>query len=253
MATKHAAWVWVPALVLLAFMGPRSAVYAQDTRSALPSLAPFAASGTTTIQPPWKIELFPGSAEKHPAQFSIETIEGMQALRVATTDAYGALSHSWSGAVPGPLTWRWRLDFPLRDADIATKAGDDDALKVCVMFDQPLDEMPFFERAALQLARVTTSTDLPAATVCYLWDSRYPAGRTGANPYSARVRYIVLRGPDAPLARWQDERRDVAADFKRLFGNESPQVPPLLAVLVGADSDNTHGSSVGYIAALKWK
>ncbi len=238
---------------LLAALGSGAAVHAQNPRTAQPALAPFAAAGTTTLQPPWKIEPFPGSADKRPAQFRIEAVDGTQALRIAADDAYGVLAHPWRGAAPGQLSWRWRLDQPLESADIATKAGDDNALKVCAMFDQPLGEMPFFERAALQLARATTSAELPAATVCYLWDSRYPAGRSGQNPYSARVRYLVLRGPEAPLARWQDESRDVAADFKKLFGDESPQVPPLLAVVVGADSDNTHGSSVGYVTALKWK
>ena len=240
-------------IALFATLGASAMAQAQGTSATSAVLAPFAASGATTIRPPWKIEPFPGSAERRPARFAIETVDGTQALRIEADNAYGALAHPWSGAVPGALSWRWRLDQPLASADIATKAGDDNALKVCAMFDQPLDQMPFLERAALQLARATTSTDLPAATVCYLWDGRYAAGRSGRNPYSARVRYIVLRGPEAPLARWQDERRDLAADFKKLFGDESPDVPPLLAIVVGADSDNTHGSSLGYVAGLKWK
>lgn len=233
-------------------LAPLAQAQIKDLRDMPQSIAPFAAAGAKTIQPPWEIQPFPGSAAKKPAGFSIETIEGVTALRVAADDAYGTLAHPWPDAFPGILAWRWRLDQPLTNTDIDTRAGDDNALKVCVLFDQPLDQIPFLERAALQLARSATSIPLPAATVCYLWDSRYPAGHAGRNPYTGRVRYIVLRGPEAPLARWQDERRDVGADFKKLFGEESPRVPPMLAVAVGADSDNTHGSSVSYVAALKW-
>ena len=237
----------------LAVIGPSTPAHAQGTQTAPAALASFSASGKDTIQPPWKVEPFPGSADKRLGQFSIETIDGSQALRVAAENAYGALTHPWRGAALGPLRWRWRLDQSLANTDIATKAGDDNPLKVCVLFDQPLDQIPFLERTALRLARAALSSDLPAATVCYLWDSRYPPGRTGQNPYSPRVRYIVLRGPEAPLLRWQNEQRDVAADFKKLFGDESPEVPPLLAIVVGADSDNTHGSSVGYVSGLKWR
>jgi len=46
------------------------------------------------------------------------------------------------------------------------------------------------------------------------------------------------------------ERRDVAADFMQLFGAESPQVPPIVGVAIGADTDNTHGHSLGHVAGL---
>ncbi len=231
-------------------LAPCTATQAQQGAA---SLAPLAAAGSETIQPPWKIETFPETFHKKPTQFSIETIGGISALRLATDDSYGTLAHPWTAALPGPLGWRWRLDEPLTQADIATKSGDDSALKVCVLFDQPLDDIPFFERTALQLARATVSGNLPAATVCYLWDNKHPAGYSGHNAFTSRVRFIVLRGPDAPLGSWQQERRDVAADFHRLFGAESPHTPPLLAVAVGADSDNTHAGSVGHIANLQWQ
>ena len=57
---------------------------------------------------------------------------------------------------------------------------------------------------------------LPAATVCYVWDSAHPAGRQGANPYTRRVRYISLRGSEAPTGQWLSEQRDLARDFATL-------------------------------------
>jgi hypothetical protein len=66
------------------------------------------------------------------------------------------------------------------------------------------------------------------------------------------VRYLVLRGDDAPLAQWVGEQRDLAADFRRLFGHESAQVPSLAALAVGADADNTRGRSVALLRGLRW-
>ncbi|NBQ85901.1 MAG: DUF3047 domain-containing protein, partial [Betaproteobacteria bacterium] len=73
-----------------------------------------------------------------------------------------------------------------------------------------------------------------------------------ANVHSKRVRYLVLQGPEAPLGQWRTEQRAVAADFLRLFGEESPTVPPVLAIAVGADSDNTRGRSLSFVGDIRW-
>ena len=167
--------------------------------------------------------------------------------------------HDLPKVEPGRLQWRWRLDQPLTGgkvvADIQTKAGDDAALKVCVMFDHPLDRVPFVERTLLRIARSVSGEDLPAATLCYVWDSVHPAGLQGLNPYTPRVRFITLQGKGATLAKWQTETRDVAADFAKLFADELPAgaaVPKVRAVLVGADSDNTGAESLGWVQAIDW-
>lgn len=215
-------------------------------------LAPFAAPGSTQLAPSWHFEGFPDSYAKPETRFDIALDHGEPVLRVTTDDSYGTLAQNWQGPAPAALQWHWRLDRPLAQTDIATRSGDDSALKVCVMFDEPLAQIPLLDRTALRIARATFGRPLPAATLCYLWDSRYPAGSTGHNAFTSRMRYIVLRGPQAPLGRWLDEQRNVADDFQKLFGDESPRTPRVIAVAVGADSDNTHGASVGWIAALRW-
>ena len=69
------------------------------------------------------------------------------------------------------------------------------------------------------------------------------------------MRFISLQGQVAPLARWVQESRDVAADFATLFADELPAgaaVPRITRVLVGADSDNTATTSSGWVADLRW-
>lgn len=213
------------------------------------TLAPFAAPGSTAIHPAWQLTGLPN--HKAPlTDLEASTLNNEPTLKLRTQASYGVLTHAWQGPAPAFLSWRWRLDQPLAAADIRTKAGDDAALKVCVMFDQPLADIPFFQRAALGLARSATGQNLPNATVCYVWDSRYPALTNGSNPYSARVRYIILNGPESAIGQWTSQRRRVADDFALLFGGETQTTPPITAIAVGADSDNTQGSSLGYIAGL---
>ena len=42
----------------------------------------------------------------------------------------------------------------------------------------------------------------------------------------------------------------IGADFLQLFGDETSTVPPVVAIVVGADADNTAGTSLGYIGDL---
>lgn len=208
----------------------------------------------------WRFVGFPKSKADIPAtRFELAEVQGERALKVSTRASYGTWVHDLPKVEPGRLQWRWRLDQPLTGgkvvADIQTKAGDDAALKVCVMFDQPLDRVPFVERTLLRIARSVSGEDLPAATLCYVWDSVHPAGLQGPNPYTQRVRFITLQGRGAALAQWQTETRDVGSDFAKLFGDELPAgaaVPKVRAVLIGADSDNTGAQSVGWVRSIAW-
>lgn len=218
-----------------------------------------------TLNPAWRYVGFPKQkAAIPPTAIEAGQVEGQPAVKVVTASSYGTLVHDLKAAPPARLQWRWRLDQPLSEGqaapDLTTKAGDDAALKVCAMFDHPLERVPFVERTVLRIARSLSGEALPAATVCYVWDSGHPAGRQGANPYTKRVRYISLRGSETAAGRWVAENRDLAQDFLTLFGDELPQgaqtprdqLPPVTTVLIGADSDNTASRSSGWVADLRW-
>lgn len=232
------------------------------------SLLPLAAAAQTlppltqadgTLHPGWRYVGFPKQkAQIPPTVFEVAQMDGQPAVKVVTASSYGTLVHDLKDAPPARLQWRWRLDQPLSEGkaspDLTTKAGDDAALKVCALFDHPLERVPFVERTVLRIARSVSGEALPAATICYVWDSGHAAGRQGANPYTRRVRYISLRGNETPTRQWVAESRDLAQDFASLFADELPagsDVPPLRTVLIGADSDNTASRSSGWVADLR--
>lgn len=208
-------------------------------------LAPLAGPGGR-IHEAWREAKLP--QQKFPAtRYAIETLDGRPALRMDAEGSYGNLVHELRTEAQGlTLSWRWRVDRFADDADLRNKQGDDNAAKVCVFFDLPLERVPFIERQLLRLARSKTGEDLPAATVCYVWDRQVAAGSAVPNPYSRRMRYLVLRS--AETGRWHEERRDVAADFLRLFADEAGSAPAVIGVAVGADADNTQGRSLAYVA-----
>lgn len=196
---------------------------------------------------------FVGVKEQPPTRFARVQLGDVPALRVEAAASYGNLVHDFNPpARAAPLVWQWRLDEPNAAADLSRRATDDTNLKVCALFDLPIEKVPLLERQLLMIARSLSSEPLPAATVCYVWDTRLAAGTVVPNAYSARVRYFVLRDAGAPARQWVGERRDLAADFLQAFGDESATVPALLAIAVGADADNTRGRSLAHLRALRW-
>ena len=220
-----------------------------SARAEAPLLQPFAAAGSAPA-PPWHVVGLPQQT-KPSTQFSVVDLDGKRALRIEANESYGNLVHplEYSGA-GAHLGWQWRADQLVDKADLRTRSGDDTALKVCVFFDLPMDNIPFGDRQLLRFARSKSSDPVPGATVCYVWDAHLPAGTMLDNAFTRRVRYVVVRSGSGQLRQWLAERRDVAADFVKLFGAESERMPPIVAVAVGADSDNTHSHSLGYVSGL---
>jgi hypothetical protein len=217
--------------------------------AAEPLLAPFATEGGAPAAP-WRVVGLPQQTKPF-TQFSVVDVDGVRALRIEANESYGNLVHPvrFSGG-SAHLAWQWRIDKPLENADLRTRGGDDTAVKVCVFFDMPMDNIPFADRQVLRIARSKTADVVPGATVCYVWDVRLAAGTTLDNAFTRRMRYVVVRSGAAPLRQWMSERRDVAADFVKLFGAELDRMPSIIAVAVGADADNTHTQSLAYVGSL---
>ncbi len=148
------------------------------------------------------------------------------------------------------LSWKWRVELPLLTADLREKQGDDNAVKVCVFFDEPIEKAAFAERQLLRYARGRTTDPVPVATVCYVWDAKLAQGTTLDNAFTRRQRYMVLESGTVRLNQWVPERRDLGADFLRLFGDEMDSVPAITGIAVGADADNTKSHSISYVGNL---
>ena len=122
------------------------------------------------------------------------------------------------------LRWSWRVEGTLGDIDERTRAGDDYSAKVYVIRLHPV----FVWRAR---------------AVIYVWASTRVPGETWRNAYTDSSRHVAVRSGDAHAGQWIDERRDVRADFRELFGESVRHVD---AVAIMTDTDNTGGGAVAY-------
>lgn len=219
-----------------------------------PLITPFSAAAAGEPPPPWRHVTLP-KQPRH-TRYAIVDDAGMQVLRVDADGSYSNLLHPLAQALGETpfLRWRWRVDALPAGADLTRKDGDDVPARLCVLFDLPLERLTFTDRVKLRLGRRLFDPALPAAAICYVWDSNLTAGTWLPNAYTARVQMLVLRSRRSgdPVGGWLGEQRDLRADFARAFPYEAANgpLPALAAVGVAADGDNTGGTARAFFGDL---
>jgi hypothetical protein len=213
------------------------------------ALAAFSSATPGGAMPaPWQVVTLPTKPRQ--TRYDIVSLDGASVLRVRADGSYGNLLHPLAGERAQRLAWRWRVDEPIEHADLTRKNGDDVPARVCLLFDLPLERLALHDRLKVEIARALFGRDVPAASICYVWDRQLAAGTWLANAFTDRVQMLVLRSRG--YGAWAEESRDIAADFAHAFPYEARGgTPPLAAVGVSADGDNTGGSSLAYFGDLR--
>ncbi len=199
------------------------------------------------LPPPWRVVRL---SENVPlTRYRLRQWDGVAAVEASAAASMALLARPLEAnlARTPVLCWRWRIDAPLKRADLSRKSGDDYAARVYVAFRLPADELGFGLRAKLALARRLFGTDVPDAAINYVWDNRHPVGFEAANAYTDRARLLVAQSGAAAAGRWIEERHDVLADAARAFGSQRLRAT-LLAV--ASDTDNTGESAHAGFADL---
>jgi len=119
------------------------------------------------------------------------------------------------------LEWSWRVDGVLDGLDERSRAGDDYAARVYVIFSGGA----FFWRTR---------------ALNYVWSGGQEKGAVWPSAFTGNSMMFALRSPADGAGRWFRERRDIREDFRRAFGGEPP---PVDAVAVMSDTDQS-GRSV---------
>ncbi len=134
------------------------------------------------------------------------------------------------------LCWQWRVSGALKTADITRKTGDDQAARIYVGLQLPVNSMSLGTRAKLALARSTGGSAVPDGVVNYVWDNRLPIGTVRPNVYTERARVVVMQSGNGRAGRWVSERRNVALDIEKQFKTSAGRI---VSIAVSSDTDNT--------------
>jgi hypothetical protein len=217
-----------------------------------PRAVPFSSASGPELPAPWRIVTVP-KVPRH-TRYVVADTDGRRAVRADADGSYANVVHPLNaeiGAAP-ILRFAWRVDRFPEQSDLTSRAGDDVAAKVCVLFDVPLERLSLVDRTKIQLGRRLFDPQLPAATICYVWDRTLPAGRWIDNAYTNRVRMLVLRSAaSGDQSRWIDERRDLRADFLQAFPHEATSgLPKVAALAFATDADNTKSQASAWFGDM---
>lgn len=121
------------------------------------------------------------------------------------------------------LRWSWKIERTLAKGDERTKAGDDYAARIYVVFPSVL----FWRTRAVN----------------YIWANRLPAGESLPNAYTSNAVMVAVESGNGKAGTWVHEERNIYEDYRALFGKEPPD---LGAVAIMTDTDNTGEEAVAW-------
>jgi hypothetical protein len=190
-----------------------------------------AAAGARGIPQGWKGQNW-GSPKY---DFTVAQDDGRKALHLKSANEGSTVSKEVKGKVDLKTTpvleWSWKAVALPRGGDSRKKATDDQAAQVFVVW-------PRFPEA------------VRSRIIGYVWDTSAPVGTIVKSEKTGTVTYVVLRTGSAELGKWVTERRNVAEDFRKIYGEE-PEPPA--AVSIAIDSNDTNSVAESFIGPIVFK
>ncbi len=170
----------------------------------------------------WEHKRF--KAETH---YQLQTLDGSVVLKADSQKAGSGLfkEHRIDLEQTPFLNWSWRISNRLTGLNEQSKAGDDYAVRVYVVVKGGL---AFWQTKAVN----------------YVWSSNQIKDSVWPNAFAGNhAMMLALRGTESPLNVWQTEKRNVRADFKKLFGED---IRTIDAVAIMTDTDNSNAKVSAY-------
>lgn len=203
------------AVVATAWAGDR--VVVEDWRSN--------ALGTRGIPSDWKEQTW----GKPAYDLEIVSDDGQRALHLKSKGETSTIIRDLKASVDLKETpiieWKWKVMTLPSGGNACHKSTDDEAAQVYV-------------------AWLRTPEAVRSRIIGYVWDSTAPAGTICKSEKTSTVTYVVLRSGADELGKWITEHRNVAEDFRKIYG-EAPDKPTALSL--GIDSDDTRTSAESFI------
>jgi hypothetical protein len=209
-------------LAIAALLSSAAAVHAQDDCVAI---ADFAGNTVGAFPSDWKVRKDEGKSV-----YTVQAEGGRRFLHAASKGLgiQAALEHEWNLDDYPVLAWSWRPKVFPQGADERRSSTNDSVLAVYML--------------------VPYSRIRGPKAVKYVWSEVVPVG-TQLSSNGGLTQVLVRETGTEKRDQWVDERVDVRADYKRLFGESDTPKPAGIAVLT--DSDDTKSTAEGDYANFR--
>ncbi len=118
------------------------------------------------------------------------------------------------------LRWSWKIDHTIPGGDEKTKAGDDYAARIYVVFSGSF----FWQTKAIN----------------YIWGNHLKKGEAIPSAFTSNAMMVAVESGQDKTGQWLNEEQDVLADYRHLFGSDPDEAS---AIAIMTDTDNTGGSA----------
>lgn len=133
---------------------------------------------------------------------------------------------------PGSLHWTWRVLETPASADLRARDTDDSPMRVYVVFGTPGGLFGGSGRI-----------------IFYSYGNGEPSGFSRASHGSDKLHVIRVDGA-AELGAWQQHRVEPFNDYRRIWHRDPP---PITAIGVMQDTDQTRAMAVAELRRLEWR
>ena len=138
------------------------------------------------------------------------------------------------------ISWRWKIDHILQKGDVTKKSGDDYSARIYITFKYEPDKVSFFERIKFNLIKLFYGEYPPTSAINYIWANKAEKGLIVDNPYTDRVKMIVIESGSAKQGQWLMEKRNIVEDYRKAFNDDPPMIS---GIAIMTDTDNTKEAS----------
>ena len=192
----------------------------------------------------WEPFTFEDRARK--TRYAIVDGQGEGLLQATSNSSASALIHEKRFNVfqYPVLSWRWKVESVYERGDATRKQGDDYPMRVYVLFAYDPEKAGLAQRLKYALAKTVHGEYPPDSSLNYIWANQDHAAGVLSNPYTDRAKMILLQSGTARVGTWQEETRNVPADYRRAFGHDPPETASLAVM---NDADDTGEGSVSYL------
>ena len=146
------------------------------------------------------------------------------------------------------LQWEWKAINPIVNADNADAYADDAPLRILVAFDGNKSKLPLKEKMTFEMANLISGQEMPYATLMYIWSGKSPVDAIIPNAHTSRIKMIVVDSGWDSLDQWHNHQRDLAADYKRAYGESPGEV---IGIALLTDTDNTKSEVRAYYGDIE--
>lgn len=186
--------------------------------------------GTKGIPPGWQ-----GQSWGSPTyDLTVVDSESQRALHLKSRNEGSTISKEIKGVSlkeTPVLEWRWKAVSLPTGANSCKKSADDQAAQVYVTWPR----FPASVRSRI---------------IGYVWDTTAPVGTVCTSEKTGMVTYIVVRSGPKDLGQWLTEKRDVRADFKKVYGEE-PDDPGAISIAI--DTNDTRATAEAFVGPIVFR